>query len=402
MGRVLFLHSSAGLYGADLQLVALAGGLRRRGWETVAVLAERGDLEPRLEAEGVEVVVEPLAVLRRRLLSASGLRDLAAAARSERPRLKALASGASLVHSNTSVILGGGAAASANGIPHVMHVREIYEGATRAVSAPGRPSTSRADGAGETGAARGRLAGAAALAWPLWRRRLEQADALACVSGAVASQFRRSATVIHDGLPDTDRWKKAPMGDSSQQSAFSVGILGRLADWKGQDVLVRAIAEPALAEIGAVAVIAGDAYPGETAPDIAGLARELGVAERVQMLGFRSDPEAVLASVDAVAIPSTRPDPFPNSALEALAAGRPVVAADHGGLPEMVRDGKTGVLVPPRDHVALARALRRLADDPAGRARMGGAAAADVRERFGMNRMLDGVEGLYARLSVSR
>jgi glycosyltransferase involved in cell wall biosynthesis len=121
----------------------------------------------------------------------------------------------------------------------------------------------------------------------------------------------------------------------------------------------------------------------------------------VEFLGF-ADPEEVLASVDAVAVPSTRPDPLPNSAIEALAYGLPVVAANHGGLPEIVRDRTTGILVRPNDPAALAKALRELADDPERRARMGRAAAADVHERFGLERMLDEIEGVYATLGVRR
>lgn len=333
------------------------------------MLPERGDLAPRLEAADVEVVIEPLAVLRRRLLKPGGLIALARSARRERSALAARARGAALVHSNTSVILGGHAAARSAGIPHVLHVREIYAGAA---------------------------SGAAARAWPLWRRRLMNADARICVSKAVAAQFD-DAIVVHDGVPAMEGVTPRQTGDS-----FSVAVLGRIADWKGQDLVVRALAEPELAEIGALGVIAGDAYPGEAAPDIAALARECGVADRVRMLGFVADPQPVFAAADVVAVPSTRPDPLPNSALEALAAGVPVVAAAHGGLTEIVRDGETGLLVPPGDAAALARALRRLADDPVERTRMGEAAAADAGARFGVERMLDEVETVYASLGVSR
>jgi glycosyltransferase involved in cell wall biosynthesis len=192
------------------------------------------------------------------------------------------------------------------------------------------------------------------------------------------------------------------VGSRSATARFKVAVLGRIADWKGQDVLIRALADPVLAEIGAVAVIAGDAYPGEAAPDIERLAAQLGVEDRVEFLGFTSAPEQVLASVDAVAVPSTRPDPLPNSAIEALAAGVPVVAANHGGLPEIVRDRATGLLVRPGDPAALAKALRELAGDPRMRARMGETAAADARERFGLERMLDEVEGVYASLGIRR
>jgi glycosyltransferase involved in cell wall biosynthesis len=341
------------------------------------VLPEHGELAERLEAAGVELTVRPLAVLRRRVLSPGGMARLAVEAARERRALGELARGAAVVHSNTSVILGGGSAAKAAGIPHVIHVREIYAGSVGALAARG---------------------------WPLLRRRLMGADARICVSGAVAEQFNdgdrgwSSGTfVVHDGLPESSLGRiehRAPDGTAP----FTVAVLGRIADWKGQNVLVRALAEPALAEIGAIGLIAGDAYPGEAAPDIAALAAQLGVSDRVRMLGFRRDPAEVHATADVVAVPSTRPDPLPNSAIEALAAGRPVVAAAHGGLPEIVRDRSTGLLVRPGDHVALARALRELADDPQRRAAMGQAAAADARERFGRERMLDEVEGVYKSL----
>ena len=106
----------------------------------------------------------------------------------------------------------------------------------------------------------------------------------------------------------------------------------------------------------------------------------------------------LLGAVDAVAVPSTRPDPFPNAALEAAAAGVPVVAAAHGGLPEMIRDGETGLLVDPGDPRALAAGLRSLVDDPARAAALGAAAAADVTARFSAERMLAAVQAHYDAL----
>jgi glycosyltransferase involved in cell wall biosynthesis len=99
-----------------------------------------------------------------------------------------------------------------------------------------------------------------------------------------------------------------------------------------------------------------------------------------------------------VVVPSTRPDPLPNAALEAAAAGRCVVASAHGGLPEIVRDGVTGLLVAPGDARSLAHALDGLARDPEQLARMGEAAAADVRERFAPGRLLERVQALYDEL----
>jgi glycosyltransferase involved in cell wall biosynthesis len=281
--------------------------------------------------------------------------------------------GAALVHSNTSVIASGEPLARALGAPHVQHVRELY---------PRVP-----------------------LAWPFWRGRLLRADRLLCVSQAVAAQFpdpHRTA-VVHDGLAEPpkrgDRAEaRAALGIADDR--FAVAVLGRVSDWKGQDVLARALAEAPLESIGAVGLVAGTPWPGAERPaaDLERLRDELALGDRLRLLGFRSDLGAVLGAVDAVAVPSTRADPFPNAALEAAAAGVPVVAAAHGGLPEMLRDGDTGLLVTPGDPAALASALRSIADDPARARRIGDAAASDVAARFSAGRMLTAVQAHYDAL----
>ncbi len=378
---VLILHSSAGRYGADLQLLAIAEGIDRDRWRALCVLPERGELTGLLEAAGAEVIVHPLAVLRRSSLGPQGTARLARSSIRDRRVLGALARSrdVALVHSNTSVILSGNAVARAAGAPHLLHVREIYEGAGGRVTAA---------------------------AWPLFRRRMLRADALVCISRAVAAQFAGApkVSVIHDGLPrgpeDVPR-QAAREALGLPPDRFAVALVGRVSDWKGQDVLARALADPALASIGALGLVVGDAAPGhgESAAALDRLAMELGVEERLLRLGFRSDVDVVLGAVDAVAVPSTRPEPLGLVALEAAAAGRPVVAAADGGVAEVVRDGHTGRLVPPGEAHALAAALRGLADDPAAAERMGRAGRADVAERFRLDRMLERIEATYDRLA---
>jgi glycosyltransferase involved in cell wall biosynthesis len=146
-----------------------------------------------------------------------------------------------------------------------------------------------------------------------------------------------------------------------------------------------------------VGVLAGSVWPGaeERRERVLRLAEELRVRDRLVVAGFRDDTDSVLGAADVVAVPSTQPDPLPNAALEAAAAGCVVVAAAHGGLPEIIRDGDTGRLVPPGDADALARALAELIDAPAERERLGAAAAADVRERFAPERLLGALDALY-------
>jgi glycosyltransferase involved in cell wall biosynthesis len=103
-------------------------------------------------------------------------------------------------------------------------------------------------------------------------------------------------------------------------------------------------------------------------------------------------------AADVVVVPSTQPDPFPNSALEAAASGCCVVGAAHGGIPEIIEDGVTGVLVGPGDTHALATALDELSRAPSRRDELGRAAAIDVAARFTPERMLSEVQALYDRL----
>jgi glycosyltransferase involved in cell wall biosynthesis len=330
-----------------------------------------GDLRRDLQSAGVEVLVRPLAVLRRAALSPGGLAQVAGALARDAGGLARLARArdAALVHSNTSVTLGGVAAGRIARIPHVWHVREIYAGFERF--------------------------------WPAYRRLLLTADVLPCVSEATRAQLSGDtrAVVLHDGLamaPARAERAAARAALGLPAGAFVCAILGRISTWKGQDVLIRALA----GVDGAIALVAGDPWAGEERrlEELRALAASLGVAERVRFAGFRADVDNVYGAADVVAVPSTQPDPLPNSALEAAAAGCCVVAAAHGGLPEIVQDGVTGRLVTPGDPVALAAALAALRDDPAQRERLGAAAAADVRERFAAARLLARTQALYDEL----
>jgi hypothetical protein len=340
----------------------------------IVVLATDGPLRADLEAAGVEVHVRSLAVMRRALMSPAGMGRVAAAWAADAGGLGRMARrrGVALVHTNTSVTLGGAAAARIAQVPHVWHVREIYAGFERW--------------------------------WPAYRRLLVSADALPCVSAATAAQFNGApARVVPDGLaalPAVGDRAAARADLGVEAGAFTVAVLGRISPWKGQDVLIRALALPALQSAGAVALVAGSPWAGEERREreLRELAAALGVADRVRWLGFRDDVGTVLAAADVVAVPSTQPDPFPNAALEAGAAGCCVVAAGHGGLPEMLRDGQTGVLVEPGDPAALAAALADLAARPGLRAALGAAAREDVTRRFSRERLLGEVQALYDEL----
>lgn len=373
---VLYLHSSSGRYGADRQLHAIATGLDPDRYRALCVLPEDGELTADLRAAGVEVLVRPLAVLRRSLMSPAGIGRVAASWAADAGGLGRVARRreVALVHTNTSVTLGGAAIARVAGIPHVWHVREIYAGFERW--------------------------------WPAYRRLLLTAQALPCVSAATCAQFdgAPAARVLHDGLavdPHRAPREQARAALGLAPDGVVVAVLGRISGWKGQDVVVRALGEDALrGREDVVVLVAGAPWRGEERHEreLRELAAQLGIGARMRIAGFVEDVDTVYGAADIVAVPSKQPDPFPNAALEAAAAGCCVVASAHGGLPEMLRDGETGVLVAPGDAAALATAIAGLADDPARREALGAAAAADVRERFSTAAMLAAVQDLYDEL----
>jgi glycosyltransferase involved in cell wall biosynthesis len=182
------------------------------------------------------------------------------------------------------------------------------------------------------------------------------------------------------------------------QEDFLVGNVGRLALQKGQRHLIAAM--PLLLERvpRAHVVIAGG---GDLEDYLRDLALEVGVAERVHVLGPRRDVPALMHAIDVFVMPSIW-EGFGIVLLEAMAAGRPIVASRVATIPEVVVDGETGVLVPAGDPVALAEALASLAHDPQQAKQFGEAGRTRLRTRFSIDKMVGDTELLYRELLEER
>ena len=194
-----------------------------------------------------------------------------------------------------------------------------------------------------------------------------------------------SVITIHNGVPDAP-----PPPDPRPQPAPVVGAVGRLERQKGFDILIRALEQVE----GATLLVVGD---GTERADLEELARGVGVADRVVWSGWRDDARDLFSSCDVLAFPS-RFEGFPLAVLEALLARSAVVAADVGSVAEVVRDGETGLLVPPEDPGAVAEAIRRLLADEGLRRRLGEAGRRLVLERFTAAHMTRAFEALYREL----
>jgi glycosyltransferase involved in cell wall biosynthesis len=144
----------------------------------------------------------------------------------------------------------------------------------------------------------------------------------------------------------------------------------------------------------AIFVLVGD---GSERASLEAQAARLGIGDRVIFLGYRDDVAELLASCDLLVLPSLY-EGLPLSVLEAMAAGKPVVATSVGGTPEAVLDGETGFLVPSRDPTALVRAIQRLLKDACLRRKMGMAGRRRVQRNFSPTQMVAGVTQMYEKL----
>jgi glycosyltransferase involved in cell wall biosynthesis len=213
--------------------------------------------------------------------------------------------------------------------------------------------------------------------------------------------------VVHNGLDPRDAERLGPRPPAEVAAirremgiAAEAPVVGDLARIDAKNDLltwVEVVARLSGSHPGLVAVLAGEAVlPAEReyAARLRLAIRARGLEGRVRMLGFRRDLERILPALDLL-LHTSEMEGFPNSLMEAMAAGLPVVATPAGGTPELVAEGQTALLAPVGDANALAGCASALLDDPQRRRRMGEAGARRVRERFSMRRMVEETERLY-------
>jgi glycosyltransferase involved in cell wall biosynthesis len=174
-----------------------------------------------------------------------------------------------------------------------------------------------------------------------------------------------------------------------------VGAVGRLDEQKGVSVLLGAMTR--LKNTALRCAVLGD---GPQRKALEAMIRRHELEKHAWLLGERGEIASWLSAFDLFCLPS-RWEGLPNALLEAMALGLPVVASAVDGVPEVVTDGVTGLLVPPERPDLLAKALRRLADDPALRASLGAAAHALIAEKFTVRRMIADYEAAYAEVLAS-
>lgn len=165
---------------------------------------------------------------------------------------------------------------------------------------------------------------------------------------------------------------------------FVIGHFSRLAEWKGQHVLIKAMAD---CPSNMLALIVGDALFGETsyADELKRLVADLGLEEKVMFLGFRKDVPQLMAACDLIAHTSIAPEPSSRILVESTLGARPLIATSDGGSVETIEDNVTGWLVPPNNPTALAAKIVELFNDEEHRYEVADQAQKIISQRFDIN-----------------
>lgn len=331
--RVLFVHQSAELYGSDRTFLQSVRGFRRTVPDSriTVLLAENGPLEKLLQPHADEVVVRPLFVLRKKLLKDGTLFNVPALVRAIRQAMQTVGD-YDAVYINTTVIVDCLIACRLKKIPAVLHVREIPVGLTRTV-----------------------------LRWIVNHSGATVIFNSQATRRAFGTEEDRSHLVIPNGTV-IDNY--VPLQDAD---TLRILLIGRFNSWKGQGLLVDALARLEESSRRRIRVVmAGGVYRDQHhfRDDVIARAKGCGFGELIDFRAFIADPTELYHWSNLVVVPSLLPEPFGLVAIEAMGHGRPVIAADHGGLADIVVDGQTGTRFRPGDPEALAAAIRTYLDRP--------------------------------------
>jgi glycosyltransferase involved in cell wall biosynthesis len=233
------------------------------------------------------------------------------------------------------------------------------------------------------------------------------------ISSAVEAYYAKlgippdRSTVIHNGV-------ELPLyaGNNAQDALRQelaigaddvvVGNVGRLDWWKGHEFFLEAMAqvEQHVPRLKCLIVGGSDDEPRNAAyrRKLASLTESLGLAGRTIFTGHRKDVPCIMSLLDVLVHSASEPEPFGRVIIEGMAAGKPVVATAAGGVPDIIEDGVSGMLVPPGDAASIARAVRYLLDHPSEAQAMGIAARQRVSSRFTIQHHAGRIQELYGAL----
>ena len=383
--RVLHLATSGQLYGAETGLLQLVSGLNRERFSSVVVMPRGGPLKSKLDTLDVPVEIVPtlkpwltgrkgwqtapylLAVLPFVIISTLRIRHIMRRYQVD------------LVHSSSSVQIDGALAARLAGVPHIWHVRELLVPYNIYHFVFGI-----------------RVA---------LRLMVGLSDHLIAVSRFISDSFAgivqpSRLTIIHNA-GDVQRFRSAK-GDNLRwqlgipPDGLLVGQVSRISRAKGLEYLIEASAQVRHTLSNVIFIVAGGSarFDIPYQRQLKELIASLDLEDTFKLLGFRQDVPEIVNALDLMVLASVD-EPFGRVLVEGMAAGKPVVATNVGGIPEIIEDGVTGLLVPSRSSTALASAIVDVLSDPLRARQMGDAGHELALRLFTVERYVAEVQKVY-------
>jgi glycosyltransferase involved in cell wall biosynthesis len=359
--RVAHLGTQTGWRGGEQQQAWLAAGLQERGHACLVICNAKGEMARRAPKLGLKTVPIPVR-------GEIGVRSVTRSARALREFE-----------------------------PHVVHLHDAHAVligslASKLARSPALVASRRVDF---------RINSRWKYTWAI--------DRIIAISDAVRAVLvdcglpAEMLSVVRSGI-DLSRFDRPPEREAARAALglgptdLAVGMVAALTDHKGHKFLLEAWPQVAAEHPRARLLLAGD---GELEDELRGSAARLGIESSVRFLGYHDDVVGLLAALDLFVM-SSHLEGLCTSLMDAMAAGLPVVATTAGGIPEVVEDGRTGVLVAPRDPGALAGALCAVLADPDRRAALGRAGRERAAASFGYDRMVDGTLEVYRQVQDGR
>lgn len=381
--KVLYVSHSSGLYGAEKCLLTLVKGLDKNKFIPVAVVPAEGPLKKKLEEHGVKVLVFPLVWWIPIHKSAEFTKDRDMLSRCERLAALIKDEGIDIVHTNTSIIAEGAIAAKIAGKPHVWHLHEILEG---------HPSLNPA--------------------MPLYLvyRFIDFfSESIVVVSEALKDKLIGSISperikVVHNGIEVPEGGTAhTPLRDELKipKDAILVCTIGPVIKEKGHDTFVEAARKVIEKNKKIVFISIGDIGDFALSSRLRKAIKNYSIKDSFKFLGYRKDVFRILKEIDIYVV-SSKTESFSLSAIEAMAAGKPVVATRCGGPEEIVIEGETGFLIPTDSPEAMAERINYLSENPEKRAKLGAEGRKRFEAHFTADKYHEAVERHYQEIMASK
>jgi glycosyltransferase involved in cell wall biosynthesis len=367
---LLFLHSSSDLYGADRSLLRTISALTDDDTQVIVCLPYNGPLVGAIEDIGGEVILMNLAIMRRKYFTPIGIVGFLLAFLFAVARLSVICARykVDIIHSNTTAILVGGVVARLFGKVHLWHVREIII----------QPNIVRK-----------------VVAWFVYRLSTK----VLCVSKATATHLTsdqpgipNKVIVINNGIDPELYTSGDRQGIRSMHQIHDteilVGMIARVSAWKGQDLFLE-IAKEVCSKSERVHFMAiGSPFQGQESlmTDFENAVEDAGIDDKFTIVPFTAKVTDYLHAFDVFVLPSTLPDPFPTTVLEAMAASRAVVINGQGGAVDMVESMKSGIVIKEvNSSESFAKVITELIQDDQKRHNLGIEANRYLKEHFTEN-----------------